>query len=78
MKSKQTGASPLRFDYFDLFHEIFRQKQNVQSVALASSTRGSTSLNILYAIDDDAIFKDDNDENKTPTNTRENDIQDRK
>lgn len=64
MKSKQTGASPYRFDYFDIFHEIFGQKPNVEPIALASSTRGSASLNILDAVKDEAIFQDDNDENE--------------
>ncbi|XP_077277667.1 uncharacterized protein LOC143905887 isoform X1 [Temnothorax americanus] len=74
MKCKQTGAPPLRFDYFDIFDEIFGQKPNVEPVALASTTRGSASLNILNAVDDDVIFKDDYDENEVSTN----DIKERK
>lgn len=41
MKSKQTGAPPLRFKYFDIFHDIFARKPNVEPVVLASSIRGS-------------------------------------
>ncbi|XP_012530497.1 uncharacterized protein LOC105833352 [Monomorium pharaonis] len=68
MKSKQTGTPPLRFDYFDIFHEIFGQKPNVEPVALASATRGSASLDILKAVNDNVIFQDDSDENEASIN----------
>lgn len=67
MKSKQSGASVYRFDYFDIFHEIFGHKPNVEPVALASSTRGSASL-ILDTVKKETIFDDENNENHDSMN----------
>jgi hypothetical protein len=54
-KRKETGTSPRKFAYEEEMDEIFAQKPNLNPVAIASSSRESTSES--YDTDDELVLQ---------------------
>ncbi|KYQ49083.1 Putative nuclease HARBI1, partial [Trachymyrmex zeteki] len=72
MKATSSGAAAIKFEYFDLFNEIFGHKPNVVPLATASSSRGQ---GIALNTAEDILQDDDIDiQNKENTQLKKRDV----